>query len=98
MKTILISSALIITSTLSSAGMTLKNFKGVINEQQVELTWATMMESGVDYYEIQRSGDGINFLDVDRIESKMTISTNDFQLNYQYSDPHPLKGTSFLSC
>jgi len=95
MKTILISSALIITSTLSSAGMTLKNFKGVINEQQVELTWATMMESGVDYYEIQRSGDGINFLDVDRIESKMTISTNDFQLNYQYSDPHPLKGTSF---
>jgi len=95
MKTILISLALTITSTFSFAGMTLKNFKGVCNEQQVDLTWATMMETGVDYYEIQRSGDGMNFMDVDRIESKMTISTNDFQLNYQYSDAHPLKGTSF---
>lgn len=95
MKTILISLALIISSTFSFAGMTLKNFKGVFNEQQVELSWATMMEAGVDYYEIQRSGDGMNFFDVDRIESKMTITTNDFQLNYQYSDAHPLKGTSF---
>jgi hypothetical protein len=95
MKTILLSLALIITSTVSSAGMTLKNFKGVVNEQQVDLSWATMMESGVDYYEIQRSGDGINFFNIDRIESKMTISTNDFQLNYQYADAHPLKGTSF---
>ena len=25
----------------------------------------------------------------------MTISTNDFQLNYQYADAHPLTGTSF---
>ncbi len=95
MKTILFSLALIITSTVSFAGMTLKNFKGVFSEQQVDLSWATMMESGVDYYEIQRSGDGINFFNIDRIDSKMTISTNDFQLNYQYADAHPLKGTSF---
>lgn len=75
--------------------MTLKNFKGVRDEQQVDLTWATMMEAGVDHYEIQRSGDGMTFLNIDRIESKMTITTNDFQLNYQYADAHPLKGTSF---
>jgi hypothetical protein len=109
MKTILLSSALIIASTLSFAecvppgdetpsavlSMTLKNFKGVFNEQQVDLSWATMMESGVDHYQIQRSGDGVNFLDIDQIKSKMTISTNDFQLNYQYADAHPLPGTSF---
>ncbi|MEJ0080115.1 MAG: hypothetical protein WDM78_03925 [Puia sp.] len=79
----------------ATLAMTLKNFKGVVDEQQVDLSWATMMESGVDYYEIQRSGDGMNFLDIDKIESKMTISTNDFQLNYQYADAHPLAGTSF---
>jgi len=106
MKTILLCSTLIITSTFSFAGhtsgdqtgtlaMTLRNFKGVINEQVVDLSWATLMEAGVDYYEIQRSGDGMNFIDIDRIESEMTISTSDFQLNYQYADAHPLKGTSF---
>jgi hypothetical protein len=99
MKTILFSFALIFTSVLSYAGGTpavvFKNFKGVVNAQQIDLSWATMMESGIDYYEIQRSGDGVNFLDIDQIDSKMTISTNDFQLNYQYADEHPLPGTSF---
>lgn len=99
MKTILLSFALMFTGILSYAGGTpaivFKNFKGVLNYQQIDLTWATMMESGIDYFEIQRSGDGMNFIDIDQIDSKMTISTNDFQLNYQYEDAHPLPGTSF---
>jgi hypothetical protein len=99
MKTILLSFVLIFTGALSYAGGTpavvFKNFKGVVIDQQIELSWATMMESGIDYYEIQRSGDGMNFVDIDQMDSKMTISTNDFQLNYQYADAHPLPGTSF---
>jgi hypothetical protein len=99
MKTILLSFVLIFTGALSYAGGTpavvFKNFKGVVIDQQIELSWATMMESGIDYYEIQRSGDGMNFVDIDQLDSKMTISTNDFQLNYQYADAHPLPGTSF---
>lgn len=87
------------TGVLSYAGGTpaivFKNFKGVVNYQQIDLSWATMMESGIDYFKIQRSGDGMNFSDIDQIDSKMTISTNDFQLNYQYADAHPLPGTSF---
>lgn len=88
-----------LTGILSYAGGTpaivFKNFKGVLNYQQIDLTWATMMESGIDYFNIQRSGDGMNFYDIDQIDSKMTINTNDFQLNYQYADAHPLPGTSF---
>jgi hypothetical protein len=99
MKTILLSFVLMFTGVLTYAGGTpaivFKNFKGVLNSQQIDLTWATMMESGVDYFKIQRSGDGMNFFDIDQIESKMTINTNDFQLNYQYADAHPLPGTSF---
>ena len=99
MKTILLSFVLILTSVLSYAGGTpavvFKNFKGVVIDQQIELSWATMMESGIDYYEIQRSGDGMNFVDIDQIDSKMSINTNDFQLNYKYADARPLPGTSF---
>ena len=87
------------TVVLSYAGGTpavvFKNFKGVVNDKQIDLSWATMMESGIDYYEIQRSGDGMNFVDIDQIDSKMSISTNDFQLTYQYADAHPLPGISY---
>jgi hypothetical protein len=99
MKTILLSFLLIFTGVLCYAGgspaVIFKNFKGVVYDQQIDLSWATMMESGIDHYEIQRSGDGSNFVDLDQIDSKMTINTNDFQLNYQYADAHPLPGTSF---
>jgi hypothetical protein len=76
--------------------VSLANFKGVItNNLQADLSWTTMMESGVAYFEIQRSGDGMNFQDIDSVKSKMTISTNVYQLQYSYTDAHPLAGTSF---
>jgi hypothetical protein len=93
--------ALIITTTFSYAdpsfgSLTLTNFRGVFTDQQVvDLNWVTMMESGVDHFEIQRSGDGLNFQDIDSIDSKMKISTSDYQLHYSYTDIHPLTGTSY---
>jgi hypothetical protein len=95
MKTTLLFIALIFASTFSYAdpsfgSLTLTNFKGVFTDQQVvELNWLTMMESGVDHFEIQRSGDGLNFQDIDSVESKMKISTSDYQLHYGYTDTHP---------
>lgn len=75
---------------------TLRNFKGVFTDhKQVELSWATLMESNVDHYEIERSGDGVNFIEIDEVKSKMTIATNDYQLNYKYEDSHVLLGISF---
>jgi len=101
MKTI----SLIITLTIkisfsfadpSFGSLTLTDFKGVFTDQQVvDLNWLTMMESGVDYFEIQRSGDGMNFQNIDSVDSKMKISTNDYQLHYSYRDIHPLTGTSY---
>jgi hypothetical protein len=72
------------------------NFNGVFSDnQEVDLNWTTMMESNVDHFEIQRSGDAMNFQILDSIESKMKISTSEYQLKYSYSDTHPLKGTSY---
>ena len=101
MKTTFLFITLIFASTFTHAdpsfgSLTLTNFKGVFTDQQVvELNWLTMMESGVDHFEIQRSGDGLNFQDIDSVESKMKISTSDYQLHYNYTDIHPLIGTSY---
>lgn len=74
----------------------LTNFKGIFStNQNVDLSWSTMMESNVDYFEIQRSGDGMNFEDIDSVQSQMKISTSVYQLQYNYVDTHPLLGTSY---
>jgi hypothetical protein len=102
MKTYFLLTALIVTSSLSYAGdntngsLTLTNFKGTFTDQnQVELNWVTMMESDVDHFEIQRSGDGLNFQDIDSVQSQMKISTHEYQLVYNYIDKHPFPGTSY---
>ncbi|HXB30227.1 MAG TPA: T9SS type A sorting domain-containing protein [Puia sp.] len=107
MKTILLFIALVIATTYSHAGITsngdpiggnivLTNFEGLFSENQdVDLSWSTMMESNVEYFEIQRSGDGMNFEDIDSVQSQMKISTNVYQLQYKYTDTHPLTGTSY---
>jgi hypothetical protein len=80
----------------SGGNIVLTNFKGLsLENQDVDLTWSTMMESNVDYFEIQRSGDGMNFEDIDSVQSQMKISTNVYQLQYNYTDTHPLMGTSY---
>ena len=99
MKTILLFIVGIIAVTFSYGddkfSITLNNFNGVLMNQRIDLSWATMMESGVDHFEIQRSDDGLNFQDIDSVESKMQITTNSYQLQYNYSDEHPLAGISY---
>ena len=84
------------TSDPLGGNIVLTNFQGLFSENQdVVLSWSTMMESNVDYFEIQRSGDGMNFEGIDSIQSQMNISTNAYQLQYNYTDTHPLMGISY---
>jgi trimeric autotransporter adhesin len=62
---------------------------------QVNLAWNTMMELNVDHFEIQRSGDAMNFQSIDTVSSKMKSNTNSYQLQYSYTDVKPLSGTSY---
>src|SRR5450432_93362 len=76
--------------------ITLANFKGSLTDQQeVALSWNTMMENGVDHFEIQRSGDGTAFQNIYSIQSKMKISTSVYQLLYNYTDAQTLAGISY---
>jgi hypothetical protein len=37
----------------------------------------------------------MNFQHIDSVQSKMKITTNDYQLQYNYTDAHPFIGTSY---
>jgi hypothetical protein len=83
-------------ASADGGNIALTNFKGIFSDQmEVTLSWSTMMEKNVDHFEILRSGDGMNFQVIDSTESKMEINTNVYQLQYSYSDIHPLMGTSY---
>jgi|SRR5450432_1857004 len=76
--------------------ITMSQFTGTFYDNQtVELSWKTMMEMNVEYFEVLRSGDGMNFQVLDTVESKMTAATNVYQLEYNFTDKHPMTGTSY---
>lgn len=76
--------------------VTLTGFQGELKpDHQLELSWSTMMEKDIDHYEIERSGDGLNFTEIGTIPSKMTITTNAYQLSYNFTDQNPLPGVSY---
>jgi hypothetical protein len=76
------------TTTLSSPSLplTLLDFKGRLQNNNVLLQWKTGSESNTSGFEIQRSYDGINFTAVGFVPAAGNSSTT---INYQYSDKGP---------
>lgn len=66
------------------------SFNAKCNGNNVAIYWTTASESNNDYFEIERSADGINFEVIDRIYSQNGNSTQ--PLNYTAQDKNPLKG------
>ena len=54
--------------------------------------WTTEQESGIDYYELQRSTNGIDFIAINRQAPGNTMGPN----NYSYSDNNFLPGYQLL--
>jgi len=54
-----------------------------------------MMEMKVDYFNIQRSSDGMHFENIGQMDSKMTTTTNAYELNYDFTDASAAPGTSY---
>lgn len=76
--------------------VTLTGFEGAMkSNHQVELSWKTMMERGIDHYEVERSANGLNFAGIGSLLSETTTTTNDYQLIYNFTDEDPLPGTSY---
>ncbi len=70
-------------------------FNGVLENKSIKLQWQTATESSNDYFEIQRSLDGITFEKISQIDSK-SLDGNSLQaLNYEMEDLNPKNGVSY---
>lgn len=64
----------------------------VVDEEKVQLNWSTGSELNHDYFEVQRSADGVDFEYLDTINSFGDSSTT---RSYSLLDNQPLRGISY---
>jgi hypothetical protein len=70
----------------------LLSFDAIMNNKQVDITWATATESNNDYYTIEKSKDGITFETSSIVDAAgNSLST----INYKDIDPAPFEGISY---
>ncbi len=48
----------------------LYNFRGALTAQQTRLTWSVLYNQVINYFEIERSIDGVNFTTIGRVDSR----------------------------
>lgn len=64
----------------------------VNSNNDVDVKWATSSEANNDYFTIERSSNGVEFIPLARIKGAGNSNTN---LNYAYTDENPFIGTSY---
>ena len=57
-----------------------------------KLTWETATESNSDYFDVQRSVDGINFISIGRVQG---AGTSNVLKSYEFIDESPSPGTNY---
>lgn len=72
--------------------VTLNNFKVTQVGKTNSLTWNTSQETNLDYFEIERSQDGINFSKSGSVKAAGNSSTAQ---QYQFIDENPVCGTNY---
>ena len=70
----------------------LKSFQARIVASKVELQWTTASELDNDYFTIERSRDGLEFVELDQIPGKGTTQS---ESSYSYLDEKPIIGKSY---
>lgn len=68
-------------------------FNAKCNGDKVIINWTTASERNNNYFEIERSADGINFVFISRVVSQ--DSNSSAPLNYSTVDNNPLNGKSY---
>jgi GEVED domain/Secretion system C-terminal sorting domain len=76
--------------------MNLKYFNGRKTKNESILEWATLQESNVDYFILERSKNGKLFSPLsNKIESKGIHGNSSVELKYLYTDAMPLSGYNY---
>jgi len=68
------------------------SFEARKNKEQVSLTWATASEINNSRFEIERSTDGKEFINIGEVKG---FGTSNSIIEYAFEDERPLVGTSF---
>lgn len=72
--------------------VTLLSFNGNIINKQSVLTWITNNEQNNDYFSVQRSNDGIQFIEVGKVKGAGNTSS---QKLYKFTDANPIVGKNY---
>ncbi len=70
----------------------LLSFNAIENKNKVDLFWSTASEINNDYFEVEKSVDGINFIVIDRIKGAGNSNTT---LHYKTIDNNPYIGINY---
>jgi hypothetical protein len=73
----------------------LLSFSGQLNNNKVDLKWATQTETDNKFFTIERSSDGQNFKEYMTKNSNAPHGNSTTKLDYQITDNSPLAGTSY---
>lgn len=71
------------------------DFSGKCLTNGVQLNWSTATELNNDYFEIERSADGVVFQTISTVKSKSSDGNSLQTLNYETNDANPLKDISY---
>ncbi len=72
--------------TVGSVPINLLSFSYQVQDKTIRLDWQTATETNNDYFELQRSGDGINFTPIGKIKG---AGTSTLINRYTYTDKTP---------
>ena len=68
------------------------SFSAALNDFSAELNWITANESNTDYFNIERSNDGLNFSSIGRIAAS---GNSDHTISYSFKDFEPVQGSNY---
>lgn len=80
------------TSETNALPVELLSFKATAQAQTVQLLWETALEINNDYFEVQRSVDGINFKKIGEVAGNGTTSE---LVKYELVDKLPIAGVAY---
>ena len=72
--------------------VTLVNFTATRKDTKVLVNWTTATEQHNDYFIVERSGDGRNFVPIAKVKAK---GNSNRLVNYELTDSLPLAGTNY---
>lgn len=82
----------LISNTLSVLPIEMKSFDISNTGDAVMLHWVTASEENNDYFEIERSGDGLDYFPIARISG---AGNSRDEIEYSYHDDHATKGINY---